>query len=91
MLLSMTPPAAAIAAAYHGVRATMPLDYCRTDETPSFFGAAADSPRLPHARFLPPLIFQRQNARGYYAARPTKQTPCRVHTAGGRAAYRGMC
>ena len=75
MLLSMTPPAAAVAAAYHGVRATMPLDYCRTDETPSFFGAAADSPRLPHARFLPPLIFQQQNACGYYSAPlyPTKQ------------------
>ena len=29
---------------------------CHTDETPSFFGTAADSPRLPHARFLPPMI-----------------------------------
>ena len=36
---------------------------------PIVFGTAADSPRLSHVRFLPPLIFQQQNARGYYAAR----------------------
>ena len=88
----MTSPAAAVAAACHGVRAAMPLDLIAIRTKPHRFGAAADSPRLPHARFLPLLIFQQQNARRYYAARlyPTKQTPGRVRTAGGRATYREM-
>ena len=92
-VLPVTSPDAAVAAAYHGVRAAMPLDLLPSGRNPIVFGTAADSPRLPHARFLPPLIFQQQNARGYYAARlcPTKQTPGRVHTAGGRATYREMC
>ena len=53
----------------------MPLDMLPSGRNLIFFGTAADSPRLPHARFLPLLIFQQQNARGYYAAwlRPTKQ------------------
>ena len=53
----------------------MPLDLLPYGRNPIVFGTAADSPRLPHGHFLPPLIFQQQNARGYYAARlcPTKQ------------------
>ena len=67
-------PAAAVAAD-HGVHATMPL-VLPYERDPIVFGATADSLRLPHARFLPPLIFQQQNARGYYAGRlcPTKQS-----------------
>ena len=42
-------PAAIVAAAYHGVRAAMPLDLL-PDETSSLFDTAADSPRLPNAR-----------------------------------------
>ena len=74
-VLHVSSPAAAVAAAYHGVRAAMPLDLLPSGRNPIVFGTAADSPRLPHARFLPLLIFQQQNARGYYAARrcPTKQ------------------
>ena len=88
----MTSPADAVAAAYRGVRVAMPLDLLPSGRNPIVFGTAADSPRLPHARFLPLLIFQQQNARRYYAARlyPTKQTPGRVRTAGGRATYREM-
>ena len=69
MLLSMTSPAAAVAAADHGVRAAIPLDLFPDGRNPTVVGTAADSPRLPHARFLPLLIFQQQDARGYYAAR----------------------
>ena len=89
----MASPAAAVAAACHGVRAAIPLDLMPSGRNPIVFGTAADSTRLPHARFLPLLFFRQQNARGYCVARlcPTKQTPGRVHTAGGRAAYRGMC
>ena len=67
------------------------LDAIRTKPHRSV--SAGDIPRLYHARFLPLLIFQHQDARGYYAVRlcPTKQTPGRVHTAGGRATYREMC
>ena len=73
--LSVTSPAAAVAAAYHGVRAAMPLDLLPSGRSPIVSGTAADSPRLPHARLLPLLIFQQQNARGYYAAWlcPTEQ------------------
>ena len=89
----MTSPAAAIAAASYGVRTALPLDLIVIREKPIVFGTAADSPQPPHARFLSLLIFQNQNARGYYAKWlcPTKQTPGRVHTAGGRATYREMC
>ena len=89
----MTSPAAAVATACHGVREAMPLDLMPSGRNPIIFGTAADSPRLPHACFLQPLIFQQQNAHGYYAARlcPTKQTPGRVHTAGGRATGHRMC
>ena len=45
----------------------MPLDLMPSGRNPIVFGTAADTPRLPHARFLPLLIFQQQNARGYYA------------------------
>ena len=71
----MTSPAAAVAAAYHGVLAAMLLDLLPYGRNPIVFGTAADSPPLPHARFLPPLFFELQNARGYYAAWlcPTKQ------------------
>ena len=88
----MTSPAAAIAAASYGVRTALPLDLIVIREKPIVFGTAADSPQPPHARFLSLLIFQNQNARGYYAKWlcPTKQTPGRVHTAGGRATYREM-
>ena len=65
----MTSPAAAVAAACHGVRAAMPLDLVPSGQNPIAFGTAADSARLPHARFQPPLIFQQQNARSYYPAR----------------------
>ena len=65
----MIPSAAAVAAAYHGVRAAMPLDLFPLERNPIVIGTAADSPRLPYVRFLPPLIFRQQNARGYYAAR----------------------
>ena len=53
----------------------MPLDLLSYGRNPIDFGTAAYSPRLPHARFLPPLIFQQQNACGYYSAPlyPTKQ------------------
>ena len=70
----MISPAAAVAAADHGVRAALPLDWLPYGRNPIVFGTAVDSPRLPYARFLPPSIFQQQNARGYYAARlcPTK-------------------
>ena len=50
---SVTSPAAAVAAARHGVRAAMPLDLLPSWRNPIVFGTAADSPRLPHARFLP--------------------------------------
>ena len=53
----MTSTTAAVAAAYHGLRAAMPLDLLPSGRNPIVFGTAADSPRLPHARFLPPLIF----------------------------------
>ena len=69
MLLSVTSPAAAVAAAEHAVRAAMPLGLLPSGRYPIVFGTAADSPRLPYVRFLPPLIFRQQNARGYYAAR----------------------
>ena len=87
---SETSPAAAVAAACHGVCAAMPLDLMPSGQNPIVYGTAAYRPRLSPARFLPLLIFQQQNARGHYAARlrPTKQTPGRVHTAGGRATYR---
>ena len=90
MLLSMTSPAAAVAAADHGVRASMPLDLLPNGRNPIVFGTAADSPRLRHARSLPPLIFQQQNTRCYHAARLAlpNNPPDRVHTAGGRVAYR---
>ena len=73
---SMTSPAAAVAAACHRLRAAMPLDLMPSGRNPIVFGSAADSPRLPHARFLPLLIFQQQNARGYYTTWlcGTKQT-----------------
>ena len=88
----MTSPAAAIAAACDGVRAALPLDLIAILTKTHRFGNAEDSPRLPYARFLPLLIFRQQNARCYYATLlcPTKQTPGRVHTAGGRATYREM-
>ena len=47
----------------------MPLDLLPDGRNLIVVGTAADSPRLPHARFLPLLIFQQQDARGYYAAR----------------------
>ena len=74
-LLSVTSPAAAVAAADHGVRAAMPLDLLPDGRNPIVVGTAADSSRLPHTRFHPLLVFQQQNARGYYAAWlcPTQQ------------------
>ena len=71
----------------------MSLDLLPPGRNHIVIGTAADSPRLPHARFLPLLIFQQQNTRGYYAARlcPTEQTPGKVHTAAGHATYREMC
>ena len=57
MLLSMNFPAAAVAAADHGVRAAMTLDLLPDGRNPIVVGAAAGSPRLPHARFLPMLFF----------------------------------
>ena len=51
-----------------GVRAAMPLDLLPDGRNPVVVGTAADSPRLPQARFPPPLIFEQKNARGYYAA-----------------------
>ena len=46
----------------------MSLHLLPDGRNPIVVGTAADSPRLPHARFLPLLVFQQQNARGYYAA-----------------------
>ena len=71
----------------------MPFDLFPSGRNPIVFGTAAESPRLPHARFLLLLIFQQQNARGYYVTWlcRTKQTPGRVHTAAGRATHREMC
>ena len=59
----------------HGVRAVMPFDLLPDGRNPIVISTAADSTRFPHARFLPVLISQQQNARGYYAAWvcPTKQ------------------
>ena len=80
-VLPVTSPDSAVAAAYHGVRAAMPLDLLPSGRNPIVYGTAADSPRLSLARFPPPLIFQQQNARGYHAVRlrPTKQTPGGAH------------
>ena len=50
-------PAPSVAAAYHGVRGAMPLDLLPDGRNLIVVGTAADSPRLPHARFLPLLIF----------------------------------
>ena len=58
MLLSMTSPAAAVVAADNGMRAAVALDLLPDGRNPIVVGTAADSPRLPHARFLPLLIFQ---------------------------------
>ena len=55
--LSVTSSAAAVAAACHGVRTAMPLDLMPSGRNPIVFGTTADSPRLTHPRFLPPLIF----------------------------------
>ena len=60
----MISPSVAVDAADHGVRAAMLLDLLPYGPNPIVFGTAADSPRLSHARFLPPLILQQQNARG---------------------------
>ena len=38
---------------------------CHADVYPIVISTTADSPRLPHVRSLPPLIFQQQNAPGY--------------------------
>ena len=79
----MTLPAVSVAAAYHGVRAAMPLDMLPYGRNPFVIGTSANSPRLPHARFLPPLIFQQQNARSYMPrgfASPNNP-PGRAHTA----------
>ena len=53
----MASPAAAVAAGGHGVRAVMPLDLLPDGQNPIVVGTAADSPRLPQARFLSLLIF----------------------------------
>ena len=90
----MSSPAAAVAAAYHGVRAAMPLDLLQYGRNPIVCGATADSRRLPHAGFLPPLIFQQYYARGYIMPRgfaPLHNRPGRVHTTGGRASSGEMC
>ena len=69
-------PAAAVAAAYHGVCAAMPLDLLPSGRNPIIFGTAVGNPRLPHARFLPPLIMLRDLAlpskpkKGAYGWRP---------------------
>ena len=69
-------PAAAVAAAYHGVCAAMPLDLLPSGRNPIIFGTAVGNPRLPHARFLPPLIMLRDLAlpskpnEGAYGWRP---------------------
>ena len=91
--LSETSPAASVAAADHGVRAAMPLDLLPYGRNLIGFGTAADSPRLPHARYLPPHF---SCSRMHVAimlrdlALPNNP-PGRVHTADGRAAYREMC
>ena len=79
--LSMTSTAAAVAAAYHGVRAAMPFDLLPYGRNLIVIGTAADSPRLPHARFLPPLLAAACTR--LYATRlaPPKNPPGKVHTA----------
>ena len=67
-VLHVSSPAAAVAAAYHGVRAAMPFDVLPDRRNPIVGDTATDSPRLSHTLFLPLLISQQQNARGYYAA-----------------------
>ena len=86
----MTSPAAAVAAACHGVRATMPLDLIAIRTKPHRFWYCCRQPTITPRPF--PATIQQQNARRYYAARlyPTKQTPGRVRTAGCRATYREM-
>ena len=52
------------------------FDLLPSGRNPIVFGTAADSLRLPHARFLPLLLFQQHNKRGYYYAAwlcPSKQ------------------
>ena len=44
-VLSVTSPAAAVAAAYHGVGAAMPFDLLPSGRNAIVFGIAADSPR----------------------------------------------
>ena len=65
---------------------------CHADVFPIVIGTAADSPRLPHAHFLPPLISHQQNARGHMPrdfAPPILTVGCT--RLGGRPASREMC
>ena len=73
----MTSPAAAVAAAYHGVRAAMPLDVL-PGRNPIVMWYCCKQPMINLRPFLPPLPAAEE--RGYYAARlcPTKPPPWEV-------------
>ena len=68
MLLSLTSPAAAVAAAYHGVLAAMPLDLLPDGRNRIVVGTAADSPRLPTSA----------SCQCYFPAAECRRLLCRV-------------
>ena len=55
--LSVTSPAAAVAAANHGARTAMPLDVLPYGRNPIVFGTAADSPTITPRPFASTVIF----------------------------------
>ena len=93
--LSVTSPAAAVAAAYHGVREAMPLDLLTYGRSLIvfflfvYFWYCCRQPTTTPRPFPAIAFFQQQNARGVPRdfALPNNP-PGRVHTAGGRTAYR---
>ena len=79
----------------HGVRAAMPIDLLPSGRNPIVFGTAAGSPRLQyptpvscHCYFSSSRMHAAIMPRGFA---PPNNPPGRVHTAGGRAAYREIC
>ena len=68
MLLSLTSAAAAVAAAYHGVLAAMPLDLLPDGRNRIVVGTAADSPRLPTSA----------SCQCYFPAAECRRLLCRV-------------
>ena len=83
---SITSPAAAVAAAYHELRA-MPLDMLPGRNT-IVIRYCCGQPTITPRLFLP-LLAAAGSTR--LVCRATLPYPGRVHTAGGRAMSRGMC